>query len=60
MMSETDEFVVLIVYFDLLVRRGVFQLNMHQLLWSFQTAMHKKVREKNEYRIFNQNFLGTD
>ncbi len=60
MMSETDEFVVLIVYFDRLVRRGLFQLNMHQLLCSFQTTMHKRVREKNESRIFNQNFLGTD
>ncbi len=61
MMGETYEFVVLIVVFDLLVRRRcLFCLNMHQLLYSVQTAMHKKVREKDEYRIFNQNFWGTD
>jgi hypothetical protein len=54
-MSETDEFVVLIVYFDHLLRRGLFQLNMHQLLCSFQTAMHKKVREKKmNIGFFNQ------
>jgi hypothetical protein len=31
MMSETDEFVVLTIYFDLLIRKGLFRLNMHQL-----------------------------
>ncbi len=34
------------VYFDLLVRRGLFRLNMHQLLCSLQTAMHKGLERK--------------
>jgi hypothetical protein len=44
------------VYFDLLVRRGLFRLNMHQLLSSFQTTMHEELERKMNIGFSIQTF----